>query len=206
MVWRYNPEDTTYEIAEYYYRNGVRGWDIMQSNIKEGDTATFYNFKKLHKSEARPYFGGVYTYKNDIKIYETIRGNGGWDDWSMIEIEKYPCTDNNEARTRERYWFEKLNSTLNTYRPSSTKEEKQIYNKNKCYEYRQQNREKLLDEKKEYWEKNKDVLIEKHTIYREQNRTKINNQKKEHYEKNKDEINRIRREKYKSKVSINIST
>jgi hypothetical protein len=68
MVWRYNPEDTTYEIAEYYYRNGVRGWDIMQSNIKEGDTATFYNFKKLHKSEARPYFGGVYTYKNDVKI------------------------------------------------------------------------------------------------------------------------------------------
>jgi len=47
-------------------------------------------------------------------------------------------------------------------------------------------------------------LIKKHTIYREQNRTKINNQKKEHYEKNKDEISRIRREKYKSKVSNKI--
>jgi len=52
--------------------------------------------------------------------------------------------------------------------------------------------------------KNKDELIKKHTIYREQNRTKINNQKKEHYEKNKDEISRIRREKYKSKVSNKI--
>jgi len=176
--------------------------DLNVNDCYVGSTTDFSKRKSQHK---RNCINDI-NYKNGIKIYETIRGNGGWDDWSMIEIEKYPCTDNNEARTRERYWFEKLNSTLNTYRPSSTKEEKQIYNKNKCYEYRQQNREKLLDEKKEYWEKNKDVLIEKHTIYREQNRTKINNQKKEHYEKNKDEINRIRREKYKSKVSINIST
>jgi len=43
--------------------------------------------------------------------------------WSMIEIEKYPCKDNNEARKREREWFEEFNSTLNSYRPSSTKEE-----------------------------------------------------------------------------------
>jgi len=60
--------------------------------------------------------------------------------------------------------------------------------------------------KKKNTGKNKDELIKKHTIYREQNRTKINNQKKEHYEKNKDEINRIRRKKYLSKVSNNIST
>ena len=30
-----------------------------------------------------------------------IRENGDWNNWSMIEIEKYPCNDDNEARARE---------------------------------------------------------------------------------------------------------
>ena len=176
--------------------------DLSVKDCYVGSTSNFTKRKNSHK---RCCINDL-TPKNKMKIYETMRANGGWDNWSMIEIEKYPCKDNNEARTRERYWFEELNSTLNTFRPCSTKEEKQTYNKDYCYEYRQQNREKLLDEKKEYWIKNRDELIKKHNLYREQNRIKINNQKKEHYEKNKDEINRIRREKYKNKVSNNIST
>jgi hypothetical protein len=32
----------------------------------------------------------------------------------MIEIEKYNCNDGNEARARERYWFEELQAKLNT--------------------------------------------------------------------------------------------
>ena len=38
-----------------------------------------------------------------------IRKNGGWENWCMIEIEKYPCNDKNEAKARERYWLETLN-------------------------------------------------------------------------------------------------
>ena len=30
----------------------------------------------------------------------------------MIEIEKFPCKDGNEARARERYWYEELKATL----------------------------------------------------------------------------------------------
>jgi hypothetical protein len=26
-------------------------------------------------------------------VYSTIRENGGWNNWSMVEIEKYPCKD-----------------------------------------------------------------------------------------------------------------
>ena len=39
-----------------------------------------------------------------------IRENEGWNNWSMIEIEKYPCNDKNEACARERYWYELLNA------------------------------------------------------------------------------------------------
>ena len=29
-----------------------------------------------------------------------MRDNGGWQNWSMIEIEKYPCNDQQEATKR----------------------------------------------------------------------------------------------------------
>ena len=67
------------------------------------------------------------THKNyNFKLYQMIRDNGGWSNWSMIEIEKYPCTDSNEARARERYWYEILNANLNTVCPFLSEEEKKI--------------------------------------------------------------------------------
>ena len=41
--------------------------------------------------------------------------------WSMLEIEKYPCKDRNEAQVRERYWIETLNANLNKQVPTRTK-------------------------------------------------------------------------------------
>ena len=38
----------------------------------------------------------------------------------MIEIEKYPCNDNNEAKSRERYWYEELSAKLNMKIPVIT--------------------------------------------------------------------------------------
>ena len=42
----------------------------------------------------------------------------------MIEIEKYACNDGNEARSRERYYYNLLNANLNSHRPLTTKEER----------------------------------------------------------------------------------
>ncbi len=56
--------------------------------------------------------------KQHFKLYTMIRENGGWDNWTMIEIEKFPCNDRNEAAARERYWFEQLNTkNMNTKKP-----------------------------------------------------------------------------------------
>ena len=41
----------------------------------------------------------------------------------MLEVEKFACSDGNEARTRERYWFEQLNANLNKQVPSRPKHE-----------------------------------------------------------------------------------
>ena len=50
----------------------------------------------------------------DIKVYKFIRDHGGFDNWSVIEIEKYPCADYDEAVMRERHWIESYKATLNT--------------------------------------------------------------------------------------------
>jgi hypothetical protein len=49
-----------------------------------------------------------------------MRETGGWENWTMVQIEHYPCNNSNEAGARERYWYEKLNSTMNTQVPNRT--------------------------------------------------------------------------------------
>ena len=71
-----------------------------------GHTTNFRCRKDVHKNHCKKY--------NNRKIYKIINENGGWDNWEMIELEKYPCNDANEARKREKYWEDKLNPTLNT--------------------------------------------------------------------------------------------
>ena len=70
-----------------------------------------------------------------MKIYQIIRDNGGWDNWSMIMIENFPCNNNLEASMRERYWYEELNGNMNTRKPYRSKEEEKEYNKEYNKEY-----------------------------------------------------------------------
>ena len=103
-----------------------------------------------------------------------IRLNGGWDNWKMIEIEKFPCKDGNEARTRERYWFEELNADMNTLIPSRSKKEYYVDNSEKIKKYNMEYRADHVEEKKE-WRKQ----------YRAKNREELNRKDKERHAKNK---------------------
>ena len=62
----------------------------------------------------------------NFKVYQTIRKNGGWENWSMVEIEKFSCQDGNEAVSRERHWYEELEAKLNMRVPNRGQKE---YNK-----------------------------------------------------------------------------
>jgi len=88
--------------------------DLNITDCYVGHTTDFRKRKHTHKTS---YEGHGHNGSLNLKIYETIKNNGGWDNWDMIEIEKYPCNDSNEAKSRERYWFETLNSTLNSRSP-----------------------------------------------------------------------------------------
>jgi hypothetical protein len=108
-----------------------------------GHTTDFIRRKQCHKTRCHNEKGKYY----NTKVYATIRENGGWINWTMIEIEKYPCRDDNEARAKEREWFENLNSYLNTNYPQRS-----------LSEYQQDNKEKINQYKEQYRENNKDKV------------------------------------------------
>jgi hypothetical protein len=106
--------------------------DLNIKDLYVGHTTNFTKRKHNHK--------GRCCNENDksyhFKVYQFIRDNGGWENWELIEIEKCNFNDENEAKARERYWIETLNSSLNSYIPLRTvkeyrethKEQKKIAN------------------------------------------------------------------------------
>ena len=76
-----------------------------------------------------------------------------------------------------------------------------MINKNKLY--REQNKDKIKQNKKKYYEQNRDKIDEKNKLYREQNKDKIKQNHKKYYEQNKDKIdekNKLYREQNKDKI------
>ena len=155
--------------------------DYDNANIYIGSTTYFVNRRYSHKRGCNNEKSNDY---NDKK-YQYIRNNGGWGEWYMIEVEKFPCNDSNEARAREEYWRCHFNSQLNTIRAYRTGEEKKEQDKER-YE---QNKDKIAEHRKEYREQNKDKLLEQKKAYYEQNKDKILAQIKKKYEDNKDITN-----------------
>ena len=83
--------------------------DLNIQDVYVGHTTDFRIRKNRHKSGCLNEKGKHY----NLNIYKIIRENGGWDNWEMIEIEKYPCNDSNEAGKREIYWYELNHASLN---------------------------------------------------------------------------------------------
>ena len=89
--------------------------DLNITEIYVGSTSNFRIRKNSHKSRCCD----ENNVKHNMKIYTKIRLNGGWDNWEMLEIEKYPCNDGNEAHAREKVLILQLNSKLNTVIPQN---------------------------------------------------------------------------------------
>ena len=63
-----------------------------------GHTTNFNKRKAHHKSDCKNENGKSF----NLKLYQMIRGNGSWDMFKMIEVEKYPCKDKREADKKRR--------------------------------------------------------------------------------------------------------
>lgn len=152
--------------------------DINIIDCYVGHTTNFINRRREHKSCCNINNRNCY-------VYEFIRNNGGFDNWSMIEIEKYSCNDINDAKKRERYWIEYYKSSLNKSIPLRTKKE-----------YNIDNQEELSAKKKEYKIANKEEISKKNKEYKIANKDKISQKNKEYYIKNREEISQKHKEYY----------
>ena len=142
----------------------------------------------------------------NIYVYQFIRDNGGWDNWDMIVLIELNCKDKNEALRNERKYLEELQATLNKVIPTRTTKEYNEQNKDKKIEYYEQNRYKILEQRKEYREHNKEKIAEANKEYAEQNKEKIAEYQKKYKEQNKDkkrEYNQTYREKQRQAKLLN---
>jgi hypothetical protein len=133
-------------------------------NIKDcyiGHTTDFITRKSGHKNNCNNEKRRDY----NIKVYNIIRDNGGWNNWSMIKIEDYPCNSKLDALKRERELIEELKANLNCVIPLRTYkeyyEDTLIYQKERHKIYRENNKDKIKNNLKFYNEDNKDKLREK---------------------------------------------
>lgn len=120
--------------------------DLNIKDLYVGHTTNFTKRKYGHKYRCNNENDKFYNFN----VYRFIRDNGGWDNWEMIEIEKFACQDENEAKAKERYWIEKLFCTLNKYIPLRT-----------IKEYRETHKKEKAETNVKYRLKNKEILKEK---------------------------------------------
>jgi hypothetical protein len=117
---------------------------ILDSYV--GHTTDFKSRKSNHKLTCNNERAG----RHNLKVYKFIRENGGWDSFSMVLIENYPCKDTHEASSRERYWYETLNAQLNA-----------IYPQRSRAEYLEDNKDVIRQQRQGYYETHK-VANSKH--------------------------------------------
>ena len=121
-----------------------------------------------------------------LKHYETIRQTGGWDNWEMIELEKFNAKTKLEARMREQELIEIHNATLNSLRAYVSEEEKATIKKNITQKYRENNKELIKTQLKQYKADHKEVISEQMKLYRETNKEKIKEQQREYVKNNQE--------------------
>jgi hypothetical protein len=153
-----------------------------------GHTTDFRDRKSSHKRRCEDPDNS----KHHLKVYQYIRENGGWDNFIMLEIEKYPCNDNNEARAREQEWYNQLKSKLNKICPKRSYKEwydvnrEMVQERNKEWLNKDDNRNKMLKYYNDRYYEKKDEILAK---------------QKAKYEANKDAINEKRRNAPKPKIN-----
>jgi hypothetical protein len=93
--------------------------DIEVTSIYVGSTTNFSRRTTEHRKCCDNTNGRAY----DYYVYQFIRENGGFENWSMVEIEKFEALDKKDLHKRERHYIETLKSELNKHIPTRTHQE-----------------------------------------------------------------------------------
>jgi hypothetical protein len=137
--------------------------DLNAAECYVGSTDSVRNRKSDHKHNCNNVNGKLY----NLRVYDYIRENGGWENWKLIELERYQYERKPELHARERYHMEQLGATLNSRVPNRTDAE-----------YRQDNVEQIKQRLKQYYHDNSSQIKQKAKRYYQENAEQIKQQYK----------------------------
>lgn len=128
--------------------------DVNVTDSYVGSTTQFTVRKAKHKS-------ATYNEKDRLfnsLLYTTIRANGGFENWSMLEVEKVNCETRRELEVRERHFIEFYKSNLNFNMPRED-DDKNLTRRTYMRDYKRkkyaENADVILDKNKNYYYKKK---------------------------------------------------
>ena len=116
-----------------------------------GSTLNFISRKCQHKHVCY----NDNTKNHNLKVYQIIRENGGWDEWNMVPLEQCEFSTKLEARIREQHWINKYDKNLNSNGAIvdiEKKKKRTCYAKNKSYilKHRANNKDEYNDYMRNY--------------------------------------------------------
>jgi hypothetical protein len=200
-------------------------FNLLDNDDYYGSTTCIDNRVSEHKWKWNNINNKSYNYK----VYRIVRENGGFDNWEFEIIEFYKCNSKKELELREKYYIKKFKPNLNTTVPRRSWKEYREDNKEKFDAYQKEHnkkrrehtknrteeeieadkktnrerylkeRDKRLEDAKNYYQKNKEEINTNKKIKYAENKDEINEDRREKYGENKDELNKDRREKYKNR-------
>lgn len=155
--------------------------DINITDCYVGQTTDFKTRKSKHKFCCN----NINNKHHNLYIYKFIREHYGWNNWNMIEIEKFPCKDIFEATKQERIRTEELKATLNSNVPSRTQQQ-----------HYEDNKEHFLLYRKNYYKQNYENIFKQVANYKAEHKEQISEYQKKYWEENKETILKYKKEVY----------
>ena len=150
--------------------------DVNIKSCYVGHTASFRHRKSCHKSICNNPKSKSY----NLLIYQTIRTNGGFDNWRMLEISSQMCVSKRDAEMKEQTYMEELNAVMNSQRAYTSQEQRAEHQ----VEYNKKNATKIAEQQAEYNKKNAVKIAEQQAEYNKKNAVKIAEQQAEYNKKN----------------------
>lgn len=152
-----------------------------------GSTANWKERQRSHKNDCT----NENSTKYNLKVYKTIRANGSWCNFKMIELGTREQLTLRQAQKIEEDYRIQLKANLNERRCYITPEQKLEYDK----QYDKERYKNNIEYFKEYKYANKEHIKEYNEERYKNNRDKILVQNKEYRTNNKDKLNERASEK-----------
>ena len=158
-------------------------WIHISKNLDDlcyvGSTANIVSRKAKHKSNCN----NRNSKKHNYLLYKTIREYGGFNNFKMVILGTAEQITKREAQAIEEQYRVAEKATLNMNRCYTTDEQK-------------------IEQKKQYYEDNKQKLIEKAKKYYQENKEQVKEKRNQYIQANKEQVKERRRKHYKTKKAI----